>query len=149
DISIYNMIGEADEEKFDFRGLEFSFNAPIGGISNARISYTFLDPGKFTQGRPGNKLNAALYFELEKTYAALSAKHVSSYYSEDSSKGKIDDYLVLSLQLNYNLLDNLKIFSKIDNLMDESYSIYADIPGGAGVYPMPGRSFSLGLGYEF
>ena len=41
---------------------------------------------------------------------------------------------------------NLSLLLEVENLLDEKYDIYVDLPSGAaGLYRMPGRSFNLGV----
>ncbi len=139
-----------NEGEFEFRGAEAAVSAGLWDLSSVRVSYSYLDPGEHTMGRPGNKAGASLSFSPGDLYFDLGGEYVSSYYSKNEKKGKLDDYLTINLRANYRLFDNLKIFAEIDNLLDSSYSIYADLPGdSAGVYPMPGRNLAGGISYAF
>ncbi len=166
DITLYRTIGKDIIERvpndtpppllifqntgdFEFTGAELGLNAALSEISGARLSYTYMDPGKHTAGRPGNKAVAKLFFTPGDLYLDIGGEFVSSYYAANNSEDKIDDFFIMRAKTSYDILENLRVFAGVENIFDISYSIYADLPGESGVYPMPGRSFTGGITYAF
>lgn len=135
--------------EFEFKGLETSLRAQMGGGLSGRISYTYLDPGEKTKGRPGDKLDLDLRYARDRVAVYLNGQYVTDYFAADNATQGIDDYFVANAKLSYELIRGLQAFLAVDNLLDEDYVIYADLPGGAaGLYTMPGRMVHLGLTAE-
>ena len=53
------------------------------------------------------------------------------------------------VKLGYEVLPGLQLSLAVDNVLDEAYEIYVDLPGGsAGLYAMPQRTFTTGLTFK-
>ncbi|MDZ7261923.1 MAG: TonB-dependent receptor [candidate division KSB1 bacterium] len=136
--------------KFEFKGLEAGLKARIGKGFFSQIYYTYLNPGEKTQGRPGDKLDLAFRYHWKKLALSLTSQYVTDYFAADNRKEAIPDYFVTNVKLTYELLSGFQAFLGIDNMFDEDYATYADLPGGAaGVYSMPGRTVISGLTIKF
>lgn len=130
---------------FSFRGLEAALEARPG-IFRARAAGTLLDPGVHTRARPGLKLDFEAGVGRRGIEADLALAHVSRYFAADSSAQPIDDYLTVDARLGWRPLDWLGVSIALENTLDADYVTFADLPGsGAGLYRMPGRSFTVGL----
>jgi iron complex outermembrane receptor protein len=135
---------------FEFRGVEAGINARSGNKLHGRVYYSYLDPGEKTTGRPGGKVDLSLRYTENRFAISLSNQYVTNYFAEDSSKSPIDDYFVTNAKLSCNLIRGSKVFLAVDNVLDTDYEIYADLSGGAaGLYTMPGRTWTTGLSFEF
>ncbi|MFH1006095.1 MAG: TonB-dependent receptor [Candidatus Latescibacterota bacterium] len=135
--------------KFDFKGIEAGIRARIGNAASARLSYTYLDPGAKTAGRPGDKLDLGVRAEWSKLALSLGAQYVADYFAADSRKDPVSDYLVTDVRLSYEVLPGLQASFAVDNVLDREYEIYADLPGGAaGLYAMPKRTLTAGLTFK-
>jgi len=136
--------------RFEFKGAEAGIRAQITQDLEGRVYYTYLDPGEKTKGRPGNKFDLYLKYAKNKIALSLNGQYVTDYYTDDNKKEPIDDYLIANTKISYAILDGLRAFLAVDNILNRKYEIYADIPGGgAGLYTMPKRTFTLGLNYKF
>lgn len=136
--------------KFKFKGAEAGIRAQITQDIEGRVYYTYLDPGEKTKGRPGNKLDLYLKYARNKIALSLNGQYVTDYYADDNKKEPIDDYFIANTKISYAILDGLRAFLAVDNILNRKYEIYADIPGGgAGLYSMPKRTFTAGLNYKF
>lgn len=80
-------------------------------------------------------------------------EHVSAYNSEQTTAG----YLLANLAFNWQPVPSLRLESRVDNLLDESYQDHvaginraggSDIPVGERLFGA-GRTFSVGLIYTF
>jgi len=135
----------ANSGSFSFRGLEAALEARPGNF-RVRAAGTLLDPGIHTRGRPGLKLDLETGVSWRGIDADLSLSHVSRYFAADSSQQPIDDYLTLDARVGWQPLSWLGVSAAVENLLDARYVAFADLPGsGAGLYEMPGRSFTIGF----
>ena len=130
---------------FTFKGVEVALQLRRGP-GRGTIAYTITDFGGHTRGRPGSKLNLSAGATLQQLDLDLAFQHVTRYYAEDSSRSPIPAYYTIDLRAGYPLLSWLHLFASVENLLDRQYDTYADLPGTqAGLYRMPGRSFTVGL----
>jgi outer membrane receptor protein involved in Fe transport len=114
-----------------------------------RLSYSFLDPGDHTTGRPGHKadLRTEAVFGASTVSAAL--QYVGDYYAGDGRSLQLDNYAVIDVRLRRSLAGSLGGFISVKNLTNEDYSVYTEIPGGgSGIYRMPGRRYLIGFGFQ-
>jgi outer membrane receptor protein involved in Fe transport len=132
--------------EFEFRGIEASLDAQLTSSFQARACYTHLDPGVHTTGRPGEKVDLSLRWILGKLSLSSTGQYVTNYYAEDGRKEPIPAYLVVDTKMSYQILRQLAIFAAVDNVFDEDYVTYANLPGSAaGLYAMPRRRLTTGL----
>ena len=130
---------------FRFRGIEAGLEARTG-VLRASAALALLDAGALTRARPGSKLNLSAGLVLKQLDLDLSATRVSRYFAADSSREPIPDYLTFDARAGFKPLAWLGISAAVENLLDRYYVTFADLPGsGAGLYEMPGRSFTVGL----
>ncbi|MCD6335584.1 MAG: TonB-dependent receptor [Candidatus Latescibacteria bacterium] len=135
--------------EFEFKGIEAGVRARIGNTVSARMSYTYLDPGAKTAGRPGDKVDLGVRATRGKLTLSLDAQYVADYFAADDRNDPVSDYLASDVKLSYEILPALQLFLAVDNVLDKAYEIYADLPGGAaGLYAMPKRTFTTGLTFQ-
>jgi len=141
---LFQNIGE-----FQFQGVEAGLTVgPVGGFQ-ARLGYTHLDPGEQTTGRPGDKVDVAARWAWRRIQLSTTGQYVTRYYAADGSQQRIPDYFVWDLKFSCRIVSGLKAFLAVDNLMDDTYAIYANLPGSAaGLYTMPRRRATSGLIFE-
>ena len=130
---------------FEFKGIEAGIRARIGDALSARLYYTYLDPGEKTKGRPGDKGDLGLRVAWKKLALSLSTQYVADYFAADDREELISNYLVADVGLSYEVIPGLRASLAVDNILNEKYEIYADLPSGAGLYAMPQRTFTAGL----
>lgn len=136
--------------EFEFKGLEAGIRTRIMRGLTGQLYYTYLDPGEKTTGRPGNKLDLHLMYARNRGGLSFSCQYVTNYFAADNREEPIDDYFIVYTKLSYKILDALRAFLAVDNMLNREYEIYADLPGGgAGIYTMPKRTFTVGLNYKF
>ncbi|HEC79390.1 MAG TPA: TonB-dependent receptor, partial [candidate division WOR-3 bacterium] len=127
--------------EFEFRGVEFGLKAKIGNYLHGQISYSHLDLGEKTTGRPGDKIDLFLRADFQNFDLGLTGQYVTNYYAADSSQDRIDDYVLINTRFSYSFSFGLRPFIAVDNLLDQDYVVYANLPGGsAGRYMMPMRT---------
>jgi len=136
--------------RIDFFGVEAGCEALIGAATTVRLSYTHLDPGEETTGRPGHKLDGNLHWSLPKVTVDLSGQWVADYFGRDGRQRRLPNYLVVDARLALSLSSRLEAFLELRNLFDEDYLIFLDLPGTeSGPYPMPGRHLNAGIRCRF
>jgi len=135
-------------ESFEFRGVEAGLGATCGRRLEGAISYSYLDPGRWTKGRPGSKLDLSLALRTGAGILRLTGRHVDDYYASNDHEDEIEPYTLVGLYMETIRIKGIRLFAGLDNLLDEEYALFVDLPGGeAGLYSMPGRTFVFGLKY--
>ncbi len=134
--------------EFEFRGLETSLAGNWKHGLGARISASVLDTGKNTSGRPGQKFDVALSWTTSRSILKINGTGVREYYADDNWSDPISSYAVLNIYADIEVHTGLRAYAGLNNLLDEGYLLFADLPGGAsGLYRMRGRNFMAGLKY--
>jgi iron complex outermembrane receptor protein len=135
--------------KFEFKGAELSINSKISERLSLDFNYSYLDPGELTLGRAMDKLDLIIRYRLNRFTLSANSQYVGRYYADNNRKSRIDDYFITNLFAGFEIVKNLKLILKIENIFDRNYSLYVDIPGGkAGLYRMPGRSINFGFSWS-
>ena len=128
--------------EFEFTGAELSLTWRPGQGFSTLADYTYLDAGEKTAGRPKNKLDVTARYRWHKVSASLTGQYVAGLYAGDDHTDPLPDYFVAHAKLTYRAIANLSAFLAVDNLFDKEYQIEKD-------YPMPGRTFTVGITSEF
>ncbi len=132
--------------EFEFRGLEACLITRPAKNLQIQTCYAHLDPGEKTTGRPGDKLDLSLRWMWRRLAFSCHGQYVTDYYAQDDCEGRIPDYFIWDMKLSHELLHGWRVFLAVDNLFDDVYAIYANLPGSsAGLYTMPRRRFTMGL----
>ena len=133
---------------FEFQGVEATIDANWKDILKLGLSYSYLERGSWTRGRPGRKYGLSAAYTSERFILRVTGNRVDDYYAGNNHEDEIDAYTVFSLYSEAGLADGLRVFAGVDNIFDEEYVLFVDLPGGsAGLYEMPGRNFIFGLRY--
>ncbi len=141
---IFKNIGE-----FHFRGLEAGLTIEPARRFEAKVSYTHLDPGGKTTGRPGDKVDVSARWTSQGIMLSAAGQYVTNYFAADHSEQPVPDYFVWDIKAGYEILSGLSAFLAVDNVLDDRYAIYANLPGSAaGLYTMPRRRATAGLTWQ-
>ncbi|MGQ9604054.1 MAG: TonB-dependent receptor [bacterium] len=140
----FENIGE-----IDFRGIESTLRLNPTRWLRGRISYTYLDTNGKTKGRPEDKFNLDLLVDFGMTRLSISSETIADYYADNDNKQRISDYTVTDLKISRMISLHGSAFITINNIFDENYQVYVEIPGNPGVYQMPGRRYQAGLSFEW
>jgi iron complex outermembrane receptor protein len=167
DLSVYRMDGEnmielaenlspppmmifTNTGDFVFDGVEVSLDGHWRGGLGANVSWSKLDPGRWTQGRPGTKVDFGLFQHAKRYTVRLSGRYIDDYYAGNDSTDPIPSYTVVDIYGEAIVAGGVSVFAGLNNIGDEEYCIYTDLPGGqAGLYLMPGRALTAGLKYGY
>jgi vitamin B12 transporter len=127
------------------RGLETVLGIyPLNWLK-LEISYSYIDRDERTQGVPGQKLSGSITFEKEIFEGRLSGRYLTDYYAADNYAEEIPSYYVFDVHLNLNPSDDISLSLGVDNILDEDYLRYVEVPNATGLYNMPGRAFKIGI----
>ncbi|MCK4295749.1 MAG: TonB-dependent receptor [Candidatus Marinimicrobia bacterium] len=99
-------------------------------------------------GSPGEKLDLSLrYISMKGFFITLQGQWINNLYSVENPYAppnvpltyvKLNPYVILNLRGNYSINRYLDLYSAIDNITDSSYeTMYR--------FPMPGRTFTIGI----
>ncbi len=130
--------------KFNFKGVEAGARLEEYKL-NGQVYYSHLDTQGKTQGRPEDKLSLKIRLHSAKGSLSLDGQYVWNYYAKDHHQEKLDEFFVLNSKLSYKITSYFELFAGVENILDEPYQVYVDLPSGSGVYQMPQRSFSVGF----
>lgn len=139
----------ANTGEFSFYGAEVELDAVLSRHLFGRISYSYMDYGDYTKGRPGQKTDFTLRFRKKRFSAAVTGRYVTDYYAGDLSENPIPSYFLLNSRIIFTLMKGLELVVDANNILDKNYSIYGEFPGlSAGLYRMPGRNFQVGFRFR-
>ncbi len=131
---------------FEFMGGEAVLNLDIHDCLKGRLSYTYLNPGEWTKGRPGGAIDLTVIVTTDNGSFRLTGKRVDDYYASNDHLDPIDSYNTIDFYAETKRIKGLILFAGVENLFDERYALFVDLPGGeAGLYEMPGRTVFGGL----
>jgi len=134
---------------YTFKGTEISLRADILPGLAGQLFYSYLDTGENTRGRPGHKLDWLFRFSKGPFKVSLNGQYVGHYFADNRSAQPLPDYILLSSRLKWDFSPAVELFLDINNIMDEDYLIFIELPGiASGPYPQPGRNFHLGLRFK-
>lgn len=143
--NIFSNIG-----KFEFNGIEATLSGKWKNGLGGRFSYSWLDPGEWTRGRPGLKYDLMFAYSRKAFTFRVNGQRVEDYYAGNDRTDPIDSYTVIDVYGESTIALGVRAFAGINNLFDEEYSVFVDLPGGeAGLYGMPGITFIGGFKYAY
>lgn len=130
------------------RGAEFSvYIFPLKEIE-IRGGYSFIDRGEKTMGIPGQSASGSFTFFGDSWEGRLSGRYVTDYYASDNHREPITSHAVLDIAFNFTPADWITISAGVENILNERYIRYVDLPNTAALYEMPGRTFRMGMELE-
>ncbi len=139
----------ANSGEFNFNGAELQAEMYIGKYVSSRVSFSFLDPGEYTRGKPGQKLDAVVAFRKKRFLLSLQGQVVTGYYGADNRENRIPSYFLLSSRMAAPVLKGLDLVVEVNNVFNQNYVLFGEFPGlSAGLYRMPGRNFRVGFRYK-
>ena len=110
-----------------------------------KVFYSYIDREERTQGVPGQKWSGSITLERKILEARLSGRYLTDYYAADNHTDEISSYYVFDFRLNVKPRDYVSLSLGVDNLLDEDYLRYVEVPNATGLYSMPGRTFKIGI----
>ncbi len=129
----------------EVKGIEAAVSAKITDNLIVKPSYTYMDAEDKDTGlrltrRPKDKFNITSQYSSGNVTILAGYTFVGEAYDSMATRD-LASYSLVNLSGNYKLTKNIKIFGKIDNLLDEDYET-------AGGYNSPGFSAFTGVKLE-
>jgi iron complex outermembrane receptor protein len=128
--------------KFTHTGYEILFQWLPWDQLETGISWTKLDLGNETLYSPGKKLTAYLNYQFRGMTFSGNLLHVKDLYGMDDRQLHMDDYTLLNISLQMELFKTVRIKGTLNNALNAKYQAMFD-------YPMPGRYFTIEMGFVF
>ena len=123
-----------NDSRSERNGLELSLRSQLTDSLSATGSYTYLDASEPDMSgndrteirRPAHQWSGQLNYSLlaNKANLNVSIDYIGDRRDIDFSTGNrltLDDYTLVNFALNYQLSDSLKMYARINNLLDEEY----------------------------
>jgi outer membrane receptor protein involved in Fe transport len=76
----------------------------------------------------GEKVDLSWRWMLGRLIFCSTSQYVTNYYAEDGRKKAIPAYLVMDAKLTYQILPGLGVFLAVNNLFNEEYVTYVNLP---------------------
>lgn len=143
-ISKYNNI----DGKSTLKGLEIAYKKEVFSDILFNISYTRLSAkdkdGEVLRRKADETLKFGIdFYGIKKLHLGINGEYVGSRYNSDNKQGaQTGKYTVANFVANYDILKNVKIYAKIDNITNKYYQT---IDG----YATSPRAYYAGLKYSF
>ena len=136
--------------EYEFKGVELYLSYFFNKFVDAQAGYTYFDAGEHTQGRPQDKLDLNVNFNVSKWSLALNGMYVGNYYAKDNKQERLNDFTVVSAKLTFAVNDNIKLFVDGENLTNQEYEIFLDREAdGYPITQMPGAAVYFGTQIKF
>jgi len=126
-------------DDFENSGFELSAKYFLNPAWNFALNYSYLNSNKDIEGAPENKIFFSAGYSGEKFSSNLTVENISGLYIGENEE---ENYTLVNLNFGYQVLKNMKIFVKGENLLAQKYQTYA------GFY-MPKATFMGGVKLSF
>jgi len=114
------------EGKSTFKGIEVDYKNEILDNILFNINYTYLSAkdkdGVDLPRRADETLKFGLdFYGIEKLHFGINGEYIGSRYDEKAKTTQTGKYTVANFTANYDLMSNVKIYTKIDNISNKYY----------------------------
>lgn len=128
----------------EVKGIETGISAKITGSLTVKSTYTNMDTedneGQRLTRRPKDKLNITVEYSGDSTNITTGYTFVGEVY-DSTARRNLASYSLVNLSGDYKVTNHLKLFTRIDNLLNEDYE-------STGGYNTPGFSAFAGVKLE-
>jgi vitamin B12 transporter len=128
------------------KGVEFITEVPVGAMVTVTGNYTYTDTKDFDGAQrpkaPEKLANLGLRLTPWEGRLVANLNYRISHDRIDRFGADMKDYEILDLSVSYNLTDELSIFGRVENVLDEDYEEVVD-------YNTPGAAGYAGVRYTF
>ena len=126
-------------------GYESSLTHKLGDSAGLAINYTLTDDGSggLVRRVPKNDYSLSLNYDVGSNIGtAIKLRRVENLTDNADLTTLQPNYTLLSAKVNYKLTDDLSLYLRGENLLDETYEVLAG-------YGTAGRSFYAGISLDF
>lgn len=146
--------------KANINGFSLNLDKEFSQHWNARVGYTYIHSPSTGEGYninndgviPESTLNLSVGYRTTDFNASLSGRGVMNRYG-NASVHKMRDYAnywVWDFAANYQFTKGATLFARVNNIFDQFYTDVGSSYDPLGIwYSAPGRSFELGLQFQF
>ncbi|WP_235940976.1 TonB-dependent receptor [Cyclobacterium roseum] len=127
---------------FRNKGFEAQINYRPDAFPGFIFSYNFADVSENVLFAPEHYLKLQMDAQVGKLRVMPFAQQVFGLNNSMAGEAQPVDYTLLNVQVNYQILKNLKSHIQANNLLDSEYQLENG-------YPMPGINFSAGVNFQF
>jgi vitamin B12 transporter len=137
--------------KTEAAGVELGLIAHLGERLRLQANYTDMDTknrssenfGLELARRPGQTLNGELTYEWASGLTTtVAVTHASRSFDDAANTTVVDGYTVFDVRAAFALRDNLEMYGRLENALDEEYETIAR-------YGTPGRGVFVGVRQSF
>jgi outer membrane cobalamin receptor len=139
---VYPNLQLTNSGSFTHKGVEFAAHYSPHTDLRFDASYSFIEPEQQTYETPKHKLYIGADYSYKEVSVNLIFQHIAVLYGANGSQKRMPDYTLVSVRISYQVTGFANIYLSGDNLLNTSYQMVYD-------YPMPGRTFFLGLKLHF
>ena len=133
------IVQKLNSGELDNNGIELGASwHPAPSLSFSSV-YSFVDTKEPTLLSPKHNLNT--HFSVTKGILGIKAgvKYIGGLYTNTSEDNRSkEDYVLLNTRIDVNVYDNIYLYLRGENLLDQQYQIDYG-------YPMPGATFNVGV----
>jgi len=123
------------------RGVELAARLYASRSLSFYGNYSYLDSDAALLYNARHTLNGGLRWQYQDIRLSANLGHVADLVNRESPLSRVS-YTVVDLGAEIELLQNVDVFGRLENLLDEKYEMDAG-------YPMPGRFFNVGARYRW
>jgi iron complex outermembrane receptor protein len=135
--------------EFNFYGIEAGFKLHFGHLFASEITYSYLNPGEKTKGRPGQKLDFSMRFSKNGVLLSLQGQYITDYFASDQSTDQLPSYWLINSRLIFKVSKHFEMVLDVNNILDSDYLVFGEFPGlSSGSYQMPGRNIQAGIRFK-
>ncbi|WP_028841599.1 TonB-dependent receptor plug domain-containing protein [Thermodesulfobacterium hveragerdense] len=125
------------------KGAEANLSFKLTQNLRLKANYTYLDSEdrdkhKYLTYKPFHKVRATLEYSLKKLAFLADYTYTGKRFANVDNSKRLKPYSLVNLSANYYVSPNLKIYFKIDNLLNANYEETKE-------YNNPDRSFYIGI----
>ncbi|MDN3690400.1 TonB-dependent receptor plug domain-containing protein [Cyclobacterium jeungdonense] len=127
---------------FKNKGLEAQISFRQDAFPGFIFSYNFADVSENVLFAPEHYLKLQMDAQVGRFQVMPFAQQVFGLNTSLNSETESVDYTLLNVQLNYQMMENLRAHVQANNLLDSEYQLENG-------YPMPGINLSAGINFQF
>lgn len=136
------------DSKSKFEGFEIDYSKMVTDYTMLGLAYTRLvaknGDNEYLKKRPIQTFKTSMdYYRLKNFHFNLNSEYVGTRYNLDNKSGRqTGKYTLWNGVINYNVSNDLKLYTKVDNIFNKYYQTTDS-------FATPGRSAYIGLNYKF
>jgi len=149
-IEVDNSGRYSNSDAFLFRGVIGEAKFFPAKNMDVTASYTYLDPGSHSQGRPQDTASGEVAYHSGRDWgAAAQCLYAGRYYAQDNYAERINDIFTANLSAWKMVADGVKLSADVKNLLDRRYVVYSTNTTYTGQFLMPGITADASVTFSF